>query len=63
MTSSLSLKTDVANAGANWIDKDVVRDGNLITSRKPYDIPAFNRQMIRLFFEVRAHSTDMRRSA
>lgn len=63
MTSWPSLKTDLMNAGANWIDKDVVCDGNLITSRKANDIPAFNREMIRLFFEVRQHSTDMRRIA
>jgi len=63
MTSWPSLKTDLTNGGANWIDKDVVRDGSLVTSRKPDDIPAFNREMIRLFFEVREHSTDMRRIA
>jgi len=63
MTSWPSLKTDLTNAGANWIDKDVVCDGNLLTSRRPDDIPAFNREMIRLLFEVREHSTDMRRIA
>jgi len=63
MTSWPSLKTDLTNAGANWIDKDVVCDGNLVTSRKPDDIPAFNREMIRLLFAVRVHSRDMRRIA
>lgn len=63
MTSCPSLKTDLTNAGANWIDKEVVCDGNLVTSRKPDDIPAFNREMIRLLSEVREHSTAMRRIA
>jgi protease I len=44
-----SLKTDLANAGAQWLDQEVVVDKNLVTSRKPDDIPAFNREMIRLF--------------
>jgi protease I len=43
MTSWPSLKTDLQNAGAHWVDEQVVVDGNLITSRKPDDIPAFNR--------------------
>lgn len=42
MTSWPSLKTDLKNAGALWVDEKVVVDGNLITSRKPDDIPAFN---------------------
>jgi protease I len=49
MTSWPSLKTDLRNAGANWVDEEVVVDGNLVTSRKPDDIPAFNRQMLALF--------------
>lgn len=44
-----SLKTDLRNAGAEWIDQEVVVDGNLVSSRKPDDIPAFNREMIALF--------------
>lgn len=44
-----SLQTDVENAGAHWVDEAVVVDGNLVTSRKPDDIPAFNREMIALF--------------
>jgi protease I len=51
MTSWPSLKTDLKNAGAQWVDKEVVADGKLVTSRKPYDIPAFTREMIRLFAE------------
>jgi protease I len=51
ITSWPSLKTDLRNAGAEWVDEEVVRDGNLVTSRKPDDIPAFNREMIALFAE------------
>jgi protease I len=49
ITSWPSLKTDLKNAGANWVDKEVATDGMLVTSRKPDDIPAFNREMVRLF--------------
>lgn len=49
MTSWPSLETDLKNAGANWVDQEVVEDGNLITSRKPDDIPAFNEKAIALF--------------
>ncbi len=49
VTSWPSLQTDLRNAGATWVDKEVVVDGNLVTSRKPDDIPAFNREMIALF--------------
>ena len=52
MTSWPSLKTDLINAGAYWIDAQVVRGNNLVTSRKPDDIPAFSREMIRLFMEA-----------
>jgi protease I len=48
-----SLKTDIRNAGAEWVDQEVVRDGNLVTSRKPDDIPAFNRAIIELFSQSR----------
>ncbi len=44
-----SLKTDVRNAGADWVDEEVVVDGKLVTSRWPDDIPAFNREMVKLF--------------
>jgi protease I len=46
MTSWPSLQTDLRNAGAYWVDEKVVLDGNLITSRKPDDIPAFNHVML-----------------
>lgn len=45
-TSWLSLKTDLKNAGANWVDKAVVMDGQFISSRKPDDIPVFNKTLI-----------------
>jgi protease I len=53
MTSWPSLKTDLENAGAKWVDEQVVVDGQLVTSRKPDDIPAFNREIIRLFSQAR----------
>jgi protease I len=49
-----SLKTDLRNAGAEWLDQESVVDGNLVSSRKPDDIPAFNRAMIELFGGSRA---------
>jgi protease I len=48
-----SLKTDLKNAGAEWVDEEVVVDRNLVSSRKPDDIPAFNREMIALFTRAR----------
>jgi protease I len=51
VTSWPSLKTDLRNAGANWADEQVVTDHGLVTSRKPDDIPAFNRKMIEEFAE------------
>ena len=46
MTSFPSLKTDLENAGVGWVDKEVVTDRGLVTSRTPADLPAFNRKMI-----------------
>ena len=46
LTSFPSIKTDLKNAGANWVDRPVVVDNGLVTSRKPDDIPAFNDKMI-----------------
>jgi protease I len=48
-----SLKTDLRNAGAEWVDEEAVVDGHLVSSRKPDDIPAFNRAMIDLFSRAR----------
>ena len=53
MTSWPSLKTDLENAGATWVDQEVVADGGWVTSRKPDDLPAFNRKMIEEFREGR----------
>ena len=53
LTSWPSLKTDLRNAGAEWVDQEVVVDQGLVTSRKPDDIPAFNRGMIELFSRAR----------
>ena len=63
MTSWPSLKTDLKNAGAIWVDKEVVVDGKLVTSRKPDDIPAFNREMIRLFSEQAGQARELRKTA
>jgi protease I len=49
LTSWPTLETDIRNAGGEWTDEEVVVDGNLVTSRKPDDIPAFNREMLRIF--------------
>ncbi|HZU87653.1 MAG TPA: DJ-1/PfpI family protein, partial [Stellaceae bacterium] len=49
LTSWPSLKTDLRNAGAHWVDREVIEDNGLVTSRKPDDLPAFCREMIKLF--------------
>jgi protease I len=49
MTSWPSLETDLRNAGAEWVDREVVVDGKLVTSRKPDDLPAFCEKMIAAF--------------
>jgi protease I len=49
MTSWPSLQSDLRNAGADWVDEEVVSDDGLVTSRKPDDIPAFNQKMIEEF--------------
>ncbi len=46
LTSFHSIRTDMKNAGANWVDEEVVRDGNIITSRRPDDLEAFCRTII-----------------
>lgn len=46
LTSYPSLQTDLKNAGANWVDEEVVVDNGLVTSRRPSDLPAFNKKMI-----------------
>ncbi|MBK4988800.1 MULTISPECIES: type 1 glutamine amidotransferase domain-containing protein [Pseudomonas] len=47
MTSFKTLQDDLRNAGAEWVDEEVVVDGNLISSRQPDDIPAFNAQLVK----------------
>ena len=53
MTSWPSIRTDLRNAGAEVVDQEAVVDGNLVTSRKPDDIPAFSREMVKLFASAR----------
>jgi protease I len=53
LTSWPTLQTDIRNAGGNWVDKEVVVDSGIVTSRKPDDIPAFNKKMIEEFCEGR----------
>ncbi len=56
VTSWPSLKTDIRNAGGTWVDQEVVLSNGVVTSRKPDDIPAFNREMIELFSKGTAAS-------
>jgi protease I len=51
VTSWPTLRTDLRNAGAEWVDREVVVDGGLVTSRKPDDLPAFNEKMVEEFCE------------
>jgi protease I len=53
MTSFPSIQTDLKNAGAEWVNEEVVVDNGIVTSRKPDDIPAFNKKMIEEFGEGR----------
>jgi len=53
LTSYPSLQADLTNAGAEWVDQEVVVDRGLVSSRKPDDIPAFNRKMVEEFAEGR----------
>jgi protease I len=58
-----SLKTDLRNAGAEWLDREAVLDGNLVSSRKPDDIPAFTKAMIELFARRSASGQPARRAS
>jgi protease I len=51
MTSYHTIQDDIRNAGAHWLDREVVRDRNWVSSRQPSDIPHFNREMIKLLVE------------
>lgn len=55
VTSWPSIRLDLMNAGANWIDREVAVDGRLVTSRKPADIPAFNEAIIKLFQKINTY--------
>lgn len=54
MTSWPTLQDDIVNAGGEWVDKEVVVDGNWVSSRKPDDIPAFNKKMIDVLHQRRS---------
>ncbi len=58
LTSWPSLKTDLKNAGARWVDREVVQDDRLVTSRKPDDLPAFNRKILDLFSGAAQHERE-----
>lgn len=51
VTSFNSIKTDIVNAGANWVDEEVVVDHGLVTSRSPEDLPAFNKKLVEEVYE------------
>lgn len=62
LTSTAAIKTDLKNAGANWVDQEVVHHANLITSRKPADLKAFNEEIIKTLENIhnqRSRSTAM----
>lgn len=62
LTSFHSIRTDMENAGAHWVDEEVVVDQGLVTSRSPDDLPAFNAKMIEEFAEGRHEGQELRRS-
>jgi deglycase len=63
MTSYPSIKTDLLNAGARWVDAEVVVDRGIVSSRKPADLPAFNRKTIEEIAEGRHGGAGTRRLA
>jgi protease I len=56
MTSFPAIREDFEKAGAFWTDKEVVHDGNIVSSRQPSDIPRFNEEMLKQFMETYAHA-------
>jgi len=63
LTSYHTIQSDLKNAGAHWVDQEVVTDRGLVTSRRPDDIPAFNRKMIEEFAEGRHEPVGVGRDA
>ena len=63
LTSYHTIEDDIRNAGGNWMDKEVIRDQNWVSSRQPSDIPVFNREMLNLFSEHRSSETPATRVA
>jgi len=59
LTSFMSVRKDLENAGANWVDKEVVVDNGLVTSRTPADLPAFNKKMVE---EIKEGKHELQRS-
>lgn len=57
LTSYKTIQDDIRNAGGNWVDREVVVDANWVTSRQPKDLPAFNREMIKLITEYQSRIT------
>lgn len=60
LTSFHTIADDIRNAGGNWVDREVVVDGNWVTSRKPDDIPAFNREILNLFAQFTSTASGSR---
>jgi protease I len=61
LTSYHTIQDDIRNAGGDWVDAEVARDGNWVTSRKPDDLPAFNAAMLELFAHARDEKSGARR--
>lgn len=53
LTSYYTIEDDIRNAGGKWVDQEVIRDDNWVSSREPADLPAFNREMIAMFNELK----------
>ena len=63
LTSWPSIRDDIVNAGGNWVDREVVVDRNWVSSRKPQDLPAFDREMINVFYDYCQQLRERRRRA